>query len=143
MGEVFTTTIHIHYDRDQPDLTEPRRCLLDTGSDVNLVSQRTLRMLSLSMTECEDSVISLGAQILLIGSTKLSWHVDCQEQKTYHTNFLVVADDIRPRFDFILGKDWIKENEALLHNPRVLLVHSLGSHFVLTSSSGGAQTSHE
>jgi hypothetical protein len=138
----YTTTIHIHPDKHRPNLTEPHRCLLDTGSDFNLVSQKTLRMLSIPFNEREKPVMTLlgGVQFLPIGSVLLAWHMDKHKQVTYYEEFFVLSESKPPLFDLLLGKDWIRKNKALLRNPEVLLVRHLGSHDLPTSISGGAET---
>jgi hypothetical protein len=129
-AEPYVRTIHIHLDQDQGDLTELCRCLLDTGSDFNLVSQRTLRILGLQFTEPKGPAVTGlgGAQILPIGSISLRWHMDRREQVSYCENFWVISDDTPPLFDVLLGKHWIKKHKALLRNPEVMLARSLRLH---------------
>jgi hypothetical protein len=112
--ELCAKTIHIHLDEDRADLTEPCRCLLDTGSEFDLVSERTLRNKRLSFARCEVSpVTGLGGfQILPIGSVLLKWHMDRKKQTTYHRTFLVISDDTPALFDVLIGKDWIVEHKA-------------------------------
>lgn len=140
--EQYTTTIHIHLDQYWPNLTEPYRCLLDTGSDFNLVSQEALRRLSIPFNERKTPAMTLlgGVQFLPIGSVRLSWHMDKHKQVTYNDEFYVLSDSTKPFFDVLLGKDWIRRHKALLRNPEVLLVRHLGPHNVLSSMSGGAET---
>jgi hypothetical protein len=141
-SEQYTTTIHIHLDQHRPNLTEPSRCLLDTGSDFNLVSEETLHRLSIPFNERKTPAMTLlgGVQFLPIGSVRLSWHMDKHKQVTYHEEFFVLSDSTKPFFDVLLGKDWIIRHRALLRNPKVLLVRHLGPQNVLTSMSGGAET---
>lgn len=145
-AEPWVKTIHIHLDKDRPDLTELCRCLLDTGSDFNLVSQKTLRTLQLPFTEREGPAVTGlgGAKILPIGSVLLTWHMDRRERVTYTKNFWVISDETPALFDVLVGKHWIKEHKALLRNPKVMLTRYLG----LDSSpsrtcGGGAQASIE
>ena len=138
-AQPWVRTIHIHLDRDPP-LTEVCRCLLDTGSDFNLISQRTLRTLELQFTAREEPTLTGigGFQIFPIGSVVLTWHMDRYEKVAYHDTFLVISDDVRPLFDVLLGKDWIKKSKALLRNDKIMLARCLGENRALASVHGDA-----
>lgn len=131
----WAATIHIHMNRDQPDETEVCRCMLDTGSDLNLVSQRTLRNLGLQFTHRKGPTLTgLGnVPIFPVGFIMLTWHVNRHEKITYSEEFWVISDDVHPLFDVLLGKDWIHDNNALLRNPKILLMRCLGWNFASSS----------
>lgn len=131
----FAVTIHIHMNRDQPDETEVCRCMLDTGSDLNLVSQRTLRNLGLQFTHRKGPTLTgLGnVPIFPVGFIMLTWHVNRHENITYWDKFWVISDDVHPLFDVLVCKDWIHNNKALLRNPEILLMRRLGWNFASSS----------
>jgi hypothetical protein len=144
-SEPWKRTIHIHLDENQPDLTQVCRCLLDTGSDFNLISQRILRKLKLSFTPGEEHAVTGlgGVQILPIGSVLLRWHMDRHKEVTYFETFLVISDDTPAQFDVLIGNDWIMEQEALLPNLKILLARCLRFHRSPTLRRGAAETSVE
>lgn len=123
-------TIHIHLDKSQPDPIQICRCLLDTGSDCNLVSERIVRSLQLTVNEHEvDPVTPLGGiQILPIGTVELNWHMDNRKSVIYSESFLVVPETAQPSFDVILSNNWIEKYQAFQRNPRVMLARHLRFH---------------
>lgn len=134
-AQPWAATIHIHLNRDRPHETEVCRCMLDTGSDLNLVSQRTLRNLKLQFTVRKGPTLTgLGnVPIVPVGFIMLTWHVNRHEGFTYHDQFWVISDDVQPLFDVLLGKHWIKDNKALLPNPEILLMRCVGWNFASSS----------
>jgi hypothetical protein len=133
-------------DTNWPDLTEPCRCLLDTGSDFNLVSERILRELGQLFTRSErerPTLIGIGAvHILPIGSVVLTWHMDRKNRK-YSDIFWVISDDTPALFDVLIGKGWIKKYKAFLRNPEVMLTRQLGLHCSRIPTRVSAETSVE
>lgn len=122
-------TIHVQLDRDLPDLTDICRCTLDTGSDFNLISERTLRSLQLPFTPRPEAPTLTGlggVHVLPIGSVVLTWHMDRHKTKSYNETFWVISEDMQPLFDVLLGKDWLKESKALMRNDKVIVVRRLG-----------------
>ncbi len=135
-------TIQIYLDRSIPDLTESCRCLLDTGSDFNLISQRTLRTLKLQFTAREGPTLTGlgGVQIFPIGSVLLTWHMSHHKNVIYADTFLVISDDEQPLFDVLLGKDWIEESKALMRKPRILLSRKMSPPVNKNQSAGTVPT---
>ncbi|KAF7504835.1 hypothetical protein GJ744_001701 [Endocarpon pusillum] len=129
-AETWTATMHIIPDRRQRDRTRIRRCLVDTGSDINLVSKKTLDDLQLRYDpNVEDLVYGIsGHPLLPIGSIVLTWHMDGQAA-VYSQKFSVIPDEIPVAFDVLLGKPWINKAGALRRNSKVLtLTRRLGLH---------------
>ncbi|KAF7505017.1 hypothetical protein GJ744_001471 [Endocarpon pusillum] len=138
-------TIHIHPDREQPDLTELCRCTLDTGSDFNLVSERTLHTLKLPFTpftthEVPELTGLGGVPILPIGSVLLKWHMDRHKGVYYQETFYVISEAVQPLFDVLLGKEWLEENRALVRNNQVILACRPGWNRAASLLHGDAQT---
>ena len=141
----WTKTMHIHLDKDRPEDTELCRCLLDTGSDFNLISETTLLTLHLPFNKRRGPGVTGigGAQIFPIGSVVLTWHMDGQRGKTYYETFWVISEDTPALFDVLIGKEWIKKTNALLKNPKVLLSRFLPLHLSPMGTRRGAETSTE
>lgn len=121
--EPWTRTMHIRLDEHQPNKTEPRQCLFDLDSELNLVSERTLRAMPLSFKAHPAPMIYLGpgsGNILAIGSVFLAWHMDRRKGVMYTDHFWVVPDDERLLFDVVLGKDWIRESGLLVRNRQIM-----------------------
>jgi hypothetical protein len=140
-AEPWVRTMHVHPPTNPPDLTELCRCLLDTGSDFNLVSERLLGELGLPLTHSEHERPILmglgGARILPIGSVVLTWHMDCKKLINYSDIFWVISDDTPALFDVLIGKNWIKKYKALLRNPAVMLARPIGLDSSHNSTLGG------
>jgi hypothetical protein len=122
--------MRIHLANGQPNATGLCRCLLDTGSDLNLVSLRILRTLSLQFIGQQGPKVTTagGAQFFPIGDVLLKWHMDKREQVTYTANFWVVPDVPPALFDIVLGNQWIDKHKALQRNSSVMIARSLGFH---------------
>lgn len=124
--------------------------MLDTGADLNFVSQKTLLNSQLQFVPRVPpevpSVTGLGGdRIVPMGSIRLTWHVDTHTENIYSDEFWIIADSMRPPFDVLLGHQWIMEQGAFQPNPNVLLAN-LGFHpsstprvMALESQLGGPQ----
>lgn len=115
-------TIHIHFEKDQAEATEVRRCLIDTGSDFNLISESTVLDLGLEVSRRRGPEVTGlgGAQIFPIGSLMLRWHMNHHSEITYYEPFYVISQDTPALFDVLIGKKWIKKYKALLRNDQVM-----------------------
>lgn len=103
------------------DYTVPRYGLLDSGSDVNLVSERILDELKYPYYHNAGALCMLGKnELRTVGDITLKWHVARKPDQVYTTNFTVIAKDVQLGFDFLLGRGWCKETKALIKNPKVL-----------------------
>ncbi|KAF7507456.1 hypothetical protein GJ744_010387 [Endocarpon pusillum] len=144
-AEPWVRTIHIHLDTAGPEVTKICRCLLDTGSDFNLISERTLSFLGLTFYSHEGpAVIGVGGiPVVPIGSVVLTWHMDGKVDVKYCKQFWVISNKTPALFDVLLGKDWIKETKALLRNKEIMLAHCPSLHRGPTAAYGGAQTASE
>lgn len=121
--------MHIHLDNRWRGPTRIRRCIIDTGSDINLVTQRTLDALKLPYSlDGEDPVYGIsGAPLLPIGSTVLTWHMD-RHETIYAQRFLIISDEAAVTFDVLLGKPWINMTGAVRPNLNVMLTQRPGLH---------------
>ena len=130
-ADPWVRTIHIHPDRHRPDATQLCRCLLDTGSDLNLISERILHLLQVPLLAHEGPPVTgfAGIPLVPMGSVMLTWHMDGFQHVRYCRKFSVISNDtLAPRFDVLLGNVWIKETNALLRNAEVMLARRLGLH---------------
>jgi hypothetical protein len=105
-----------------------RRGLLDTGADINLVAEEALDGTGYENQIQPDKFLiqSFGKMELpvdLAGFVKISWHVNGKPQAVYTENFWVVPRDIECEFDFLLGRKWIEETDALQRNNKVIVIH--------------------
>lgn len=132
-SEPWVRTIHIHLDRLGPKATRICRCLLDTGSDLNLISQRILASLGLAFNPCRGPPVTGigGIEVAPIGSVVLTWHMDGRQNTKYSEQFWVISNNPPARFDVLLGSDWIMETGALLRNREIMLARCFGLHFGL------------
>lgn len=100
----------------KPEHTTPRRGLLDTGSNVNVVSAKVVDELNMTPW-CERSQINtLGIPVTTTGVVTVRWHVDGRPEKLYYTQFWVIPPDIECAFDFLIGSSWIRHTKALIPN---------------------------
>lgn len=105
--------------------TTPRMGMLDTQSDVCLVSQRILTELGYDFYPRDvGEVFGINQSFFPIGTVPLLWHVFGLPNEVHNTEFYVISEQMEPAFDFILSKHWIAQNGALLRNPRVINSHS-------------------
>lgn len=110
---------------DEPDST-PRRGILDTGAEVNLVSERALEDTGYEINRGDirplRSVGGLEIGIDLVGKVEITFHVGQHPDTIYEESFLVVSKGTHCTFDFLIGRPWIQKTGALTRNPSVLLL---------------------
>jgi hypothetical protein len=102
------------------DYTVPRYGRLDSGSEVNLVSERILDELNYPYYYNAGALYMLGNELQTVGDITLKWHVAGKPDQVYTTDFTVIAKDVPLSFDFLLGRGWCTETRALIRNPEVL-----------------------
>lgn len=91
-----------------------KRILLDTGSDLNLISNTAYREVNSPIRRTQHSVRSLAGQTSIIGETALSWvflvSKNLVEIPPQRDNFSVLASAEPAAFDCILGHPWISSH---------------------------------
>ncbi|EXJ87957.1 hypothetical protein A1O1_04884, partial [Capronia coronata CBS 617.96] len=99
----------------QPTIT-PRRVLLDTGADFNLISHGAVTELSLTKQPYEGRVHSIGGSATFNGTLPLQWHFRSPLSTSscslllHRAPFNVLAAGEEAMFDCIIGRQWIDEN---------------------------------
>lgn len=90
-----------------------KRILLDTGSDLNLISTSAYQDVLCPIRRTQHSVRSLAGQTSIVGETTLSWvflvssDLDSVEIPPQAESFSVLASAESAAFDCILGHGWI------------------------------------
>jgi hypothetical protein len=87
-----------------------KRVLLDTGSDLNLISDTAFRDLNLQLRLQSEAVRSLAGASSIAGETTLRWSfLDAPpfSKSDFQDNFSVLASSEAPVFDCLLGHPWI------------------------------------
>lgn len=88
-----------------------KRVLLDTGSDLNLISNSVHREIGSTLNRKKHSVRSLAGQSSIVGETTLSWNFITSSPQTTSPPqvdvFFVLARTESTSFDCILGHSWI------------------------------------
>ncbi|KIW23889.1 uncharacterized protein PV07_12052 [Cladophialophora immunda] len=96
--------------------TTPRRVLLDTGADFNLISDEAHTELDLNKQPYNGRVHSIGGYTDLSSTVVLQWHFRSyrseadQSSPSYRAPFYVLPPESEAKFDCILGRPWIEEN---------------------------------
>jgi hypothetical protein len=121
--------IHIWVDGENKTTTLARG-LLDTQSDVSLISGKQVAALGLEHMVLPTNVMdpirvyTLGkgitSSITPRGSLPIRWHINKHEGRIYNEEFLVLPDALEPHFDFLISKHFIAQHQFLLRNPAVL-----------------------
>jgi hypothetical protein len=123
--------MHIHICVDGKNKTTTlARGLLDTQSDVSLISGKQVAALGLEHVVRPTNVMdpirvyTLGkgitSSITPEGSLPIRWHINKHEGRIYSEEFLVLPDALQPHFDFLISKHFIAQHQFLLRNPAVL-----------------------
>lgn len=123
--------MHIHICVDGENRTTTlARGLLDTQSDVSLISRKQVAALGLEHVVTPINVMdpirvfTLGkgitSSITPKGSLPIRWHINKHEGLIYSEEFLVLPDALQPHFDFLISKHFIAQHKFLLRNPAVL-----------------------
>jgi len=93
-----------------------RLALLDIGSSVNLIGEKTVKRLGVDMQPHNGKPISsLGGEDFPMGNVTLDWHVK-GHHKTYTTEFGVIAENQSRGFDVLLGSTFIERSNILMPN---------------------------
>lgn len=102
-----------------------KRVLLDTGSDLNLISNTAYQDLGTQLDPISSTVQSLAGDCPIVGQTVLTWafiSVSRSLKTLQHDDFFVLASSERTAFDCILGHRWIVQHLntflALMHSHR-------------------------
>lgn len=102
-------------EQKQPTTT-PRRVLLDTGADFNLISHGAHAELNLRKEPYQGRVHSIGGYTDLNSTVFLQWHFQShdaeftQSPPTHCASFYVLPPESDAKFDCILGRRWIEDN---------------------------------
>ncbi|KAL2436515.1 hypothetical protein ABEF95_011512 [Exophiala dermatitidis] len=122
-GNPFRVLMFIHLDPShdsqsgrQHPATTPRRVLLDTGAEFNLISHGAFAELHLTEHLNNDFVRSIGGTTKLEGTVSLDWHFPSLVPSLNHplilhrAPFHILPPDADAMFDCIIGRQWIQEN---------------------------------
>lgn len=98
-----------------PPTTTPRRVLLDTGADFNLISRGAYAQLNVDKEPYQGLVHSIGGYSELESTVLLHWHfrvpdVSAGRPPRHCAPFHILREDSDPKFDCIIGRQWIVEN---------------------------------
>jgi hypothetical protein len=123
--QCWSIEMQIHKQGDNgPESTTPRRGLVDTGSNYELVSERILDELNLeAYLHAVPRITGIEGPrggVWPIGTYTLPWHVAGKPEKPYNTEFFVISRKIDCQFDFILGRGWINASGAVRQNSDVM-----------------------
>lgn len=90
-----------------------KRVLVDSGSDLNLISHDALRSLESPARPLQRSVQSLAGTSAIVGEASLTWTfllIRPRAPSTHSDRFYVLAKSEHARFDCILSHIWIMSN---------------------------------
>ena len=94
----------------------PKRILLDTGADINLISHGAFCDLRAPMVGSPVSIHSLAGRTSIEGQTHLSFNflsstaATTARPRTYVEDFFVISPSEKTLFDCILGHKWISDH---------------------------------
>lgn len=100
-------------------IVSSRRCLLDTGSDLNIITRDALQGLLYEVLPTSGYVHSVGGRVKVLAVVKLDWHL---KSRCYPTEghdpdplnrFAVIDSKIPHQFDCLLGWPWLQKHIAL------------------------------
>jgi hypothetical protein len=119
----FITNMQIHRPGQGP-MTKSFRGLLDTQSDVNLISVKTVEELGLLMHArpiSDMSAIRLhaigGSIITPTSSIMITWHTNGKDHITYTKEFYILPQTLpEPAFDCLIGRETILQESFLTRN---------------------------
>ena len=103
----------------------PIETSINTGADVNCISQKHIGELGIAYHDENNSIKTLDATYSTIG--KVNLHIgfnDSEKHKTIPSEFIVLGPDWPDHFpDLTLGMPWLRENGAILDicNSKLLL----------------------
>jgi hypothetical protein len=107
--------------QSRPAILREARAQLDTGSDVNIISESTAKVLGL-LPQAEGSKITtqfqgLGGPIDTLGKVKLSFSTGpgpAGKEYFYREDFHVLSEEPASSFDVILGRDFLDKSSGRL-----------------------------
>jgi hypothetical protein len=101
-------------DQEDPEnAVDLRRALVDTGSDISLVPEATLDELGIRFVRTKHNARTLSVGVELIGCLPILWRRAEEPRKNYNTIFYVIPRSNPVDFEFLLGKDWLRDSQAL------------------------------
>ncbi len=118
----FIVLMFIHLENDSARVeshkrptTTPRRVLLDTGADFNLVSHDAYAQLNVEKRPYQGLVHSIGGYSELESTVFLRWHFRVPGSKSVRSSehndpFHILQKGSDAKFDCIIGRPWILEN---------------------------------
>lgn len=110
------------------DRAQPCCGIVDTGSARSIAFESKVRELGYQMfcpTTRHVKTLS-GESMRVVAMTNLHWTVQGKPDIRYNTELLVLEDQPpgrRPDFDFLLGRDWVRESGACRRNSAVFPKH--------------------
>lgn len=116
---VFDINIRMQHGRCGRLRRVMKRVLLDTGSDLSLISSAAHADLRTPIQRQKCKVQSVAGQSSIIGQTQLSWTFlrSCDPDATsladFSDVFFVLSSTESPLFDCILGRHWIQTHRAV------------------------------
>jgi len=144
-----TTTLHassewritmniLQHDQLDPHDTTPRRALVDSGSEISLVTQDIVDELGVQYYRHRSGLQPLGSNLLEDnGCVLLLWRNKHKPDRMYATKFHICPPDWNTNFDFLLGLDWINESREFGRTSK-RVVRYIGRS-ILTSCKTGLQ----
>jgi hypothetical protein len=96
--------------------TSSRRCLIDTGADVNMITLNSLEGLQCSVQPFSGCVHGAGGRAEVVAIAKLNWHLKSRFAPAVvggadSLDDFVVVDPTTPySFDCVLGRPWIQKH---------------------------------
>ena len=116
----FITDIFIEaaceYGPKKKTITSSRRCLIDTGADVNMITLNSLQGLESEVQPLSGCVHGAGGKAEVIALAKLNWHLKSRffpavaRRPDPFDDFLVVDPTAPYNFDCVLGRPWIQKH---------------------------------
>lgn len=96
--------------------TTYRRCLFDTGAELNMISYSAWCGLDIDIESGDREVTGIGGFVNLPGFVILNWNFGVDRQKSrnklqsFQSPFYVLPQEHGGCFDCIIGRPWIQEN---------------------------------
>ena len=118
MTNIFVKAVCEHGSAGK-SIVSSRRCLLDTGSDVNIITKHALQGLLYEVLPTSGYLHSAGGSVKVIASVKLDWHLKsyCFPTEGHVSDplnrFAVIDSKIPHQFDCLLGWPWLQKHFAL------------------------------
>lgn len=96
--------------------TSSRRCLIDTGADVNMITLNSLEGLKCTVQPLSGCVHGAGGSAEVVALAKLNWHLKSRFSHAVDgcadplDDFVVVDPTTPYSFDCVLGRPWIQKH---------------------------------